>query len=272
LNGARAILSTGTASSTVAASEPRAMTNSTTAVRIAEAGSAAAMSADSSTNADRDQGPQARSTTATGVHVNGPRAILSTGTTSGTVAASEPRAMTNSTAAVSIAEAGNAATTSIDSCAMFDRDLDRSSRSTTATGVHVNAAQSRLSPGTSVQLGSWSIARVRARHEIISPAYRRTGATGAGPASSPPGTSIICESTCPTAASRLDTTILHTQAKAALTGLGWKPAIAHAAVTAAATALGSDVTLERLVFEALRQCPRPLGTSTIPAAVARADR
>src|SRR5262249_54785962 len=58
-------------------------------------------------------------------------------------------------------------------------------------------------------------------------------------------------------ARRLDAAILRTQAKAALTGLGWKPAIAHAAVAAAAEAQGEDVTLERLIFEALRRCPTP---------------
>ena len=58
-------------------------------------------------------------------------------------------------------------------------------------------------------------------------------------------------------ARRLDAAILRTQAKAALTGLGWKPAIAHAAVAAAAEALGVDVTLERLIFDALRRCPTP---------------
>jgi hypothetical protein len=56
--------------------------------------------------------------------------------------------------------------------------------------------------------------------------------------------------------SKLDAAILRTQAKAALTGLGWKPPIAHAAVAAAmAAADGVDVTLERLIFESLRRCP-----------------
>jgi hypothetical protein len=60
------------------------------------------------------------------------------------------------------------------------------------------------------------------------------------------------------AASKLDAAILHTQAKAALTGLGWKPAIAHAAIAAAvASAQGVEVTLERLIFESLRRCPAP---------------
>jgi hypothetical protein len=56
---------------------------------------------------------------------------------------------------------------------------------------------------------------------------------------------------------RLDAAILHTQAKAALTALGWKPAIAAAAVAAAAAAQGAEVTLERLIFESLRRCPAP---------------
>jgi hypothetical protein len=59
------------------------------------------------------------------------------------------------------------------------------------------------------------------------------------------------------AASKLDAVILRTQAKAALTGLGWKPAIAHAAVGAAAAAQGADVTLEKLILESLRRCPIP---------------
>jgi Holliday junction resolvasome RuvABC DNA-binding subunit len=58
-------------------------------------------------------------------------------------------------------------------------------------------------------------------------------------------------------ASKLDAAILRTQAKAALTGLGWKPAIAHAAVAAAAAAQGAGVTLERLIFESLRRCSAP---------------
>jgi hypothetical protein len=58
-------------------------------------------------------------------------------------------------------------------------------------------------------------------------------------------------------ASRLDVAIVRTQAKAALIGLGWKPAIAHAAVAAAAAAQGPETALERLIFEALRRCPAP---------------
>jgi hypothetical protein len=57
--------------------------------------------------------------------------------------------------------------------------------------------------------------------------------------------------------SKLDVAILRTQARAALAGLGWKPAIAHAAVDAAVAAHGADLTLDRLIFESLRRCPAP---------------
>ena len=59
------------------------------------------------------------------------------------------------------------------------------------------------------------------------------------------------------ASSKLDAAILRTQAKTALTGLGWKPAIAHAAVTAAAAGAAPDVTLEQLIYASLRHCPVP---------------
>ena len=57
--------------------------------------------------------------------------------------------------------------------------------------------------------------------------------------------------------SELDVAVLRTQSKEALVGLGWKPAVATAAVAAASAALGAEVTLERLICEALRRCPRP---------------
>jgi len=57
------------------------------------------------------------------------------------------------------------------------------------------------------------------------------------------------------AASRLEAAVLRTQAKAALTGMGWKPAIAQAAVAAAVAAQGAGSTLERLIVDALRRCP-----------------
>lgn len=78
------------------------------------------------------------------------------------------------------------------------------------------------------------------------------GAHVGGPGASsrePAGTEII--------GSKLDAAVLCTQARAALTGLGWKPTIAHAAVDAAVAAKGVAMTLERLIFESLRRCPTP---------------
>ncbi len=55
---------------------------------------------------------------------------------------------------------------------------------------------------------------------------------------------------------KLDLAIVRTQAKAALVGLGWKAAIAGAAIAEAVAAMqGEVVTLERLIFESLRRCP-----------------
>ena len=59
-------------------------------------------------------------------------------------------------------------------------------------------------------------------------------------------------------ASKLDVAIVRTQAKAALIGLGWKPAMAATAVRAAAADLGAGGTLEQWIRAALRWCPRPL--------------
>ena len=60
------------------------------------------------------------------------------------------------------------------------------------------------------------------------------------------------------APTKLDAMIIRTQAKEALIGLGWKPAIAQTAVSAAVAALGVETTLELLIFESLRRCPRPV--------------
>jgi len=56
---------------------------------------------------------------------------------------------------------------------------------------------------------------------------------------------------------KLGTAIVRTQAKDALVGLGWKSAVAQAAVAAAVATLGVEATLERLIFEALRRCRQP---------------
>lgn len=60
--------------------------------------------------------------------------------------------------------------------------------------------------------------------------------------------------------SRLDDAIVRTQTRDALVGLGWKPHIARAAVEEAMSHVGRDPSsLEGLIREALRRCPRPGG-------------
>jgi hypothetical protein len=70
------------------------------------------------------------------------------------------------------------------------------------------------------------------------------------------------------ASASLRSAVVRTQAKEALTGLGWRPTIAVAAVKAAAEAIGEaleddvgdeDAALRRLIVEALRRCPRTRG-------------
>jgi hypothetical protein len=55
----------------------------------------------------------------------------------------------------------------------------------------------------------------------------------------------------------LDAAVTRAQAKDALVSLGWKPAIARAAVDGALAALGAEDSLETVIFEALRRCPTP---------------
>jgi hypothetical protein len=50
---------------------------------------------------------------------------------------------------------------------------------------------------------------------------------------------------------------LPSQARDALVALGWAPAIARGAVHEASSHLGSDTTIESLIREALRRCPKP---------------
>jgi hypothetical protein len=50
---------------------------------------------------------------------------------------------------------------------------------------------------------------------------------------------------------------MRTQARDALVGLGWKSAIASAAVDEASAQVPSAATIEVLIREALRRCPRP---------------
>ena len=63
----------------------------------------------------------------------------------------------------------------------------------------------------------------------------------------------------PPVPSRLDDAIVRTQARDALVGLGWKPHVARTAVEEAMSHVGRDPSLEGLIREALRRCPRPGG-------------
>jgi len=51
--------------------------------------------------------------------------------------------------------------------------------------------------------------------------------------------------------------VMRTQARDALIGLGWKTAIASAAVAEACAHVGTDATVDVVIREALRRCPRP---------------
>jgi len=57
---------------------------------------------------------------------------------------------------------------------------------------------------------------------------------------------------------RFDTAVMQTQARDALVGLGWKPGIARTAVEEACAHVGTGVTIDVLIREALRRCPKPL--------------
>jgi hypothetical protein len=61
-----------------------------------------------------------------------------------------------------------------------------------------------------------------------------------------------------TASSKLDEAITLVHAKKALMALGWKAAIARPAVESAIAVLGADAPLDKVIFEALRRCPRPI--------------
>jgi hypothetical protein len=59
----------------------------------------------------------------------------------------------------------------------------------------------------------------------------------------------------PKPVTRLDAAIMRAQTHDALVGLGWKAAIARAAVESAASRVGREATLDAWIREALRQCP-----------------
>ena len=57
--------------------------------------------------------------------------------------------------------------------------------------------------------------------------------------------------------SKLSVATLRTQARDALVGLGWKIAIAGSAVDEALAQVGSKASIDALIREALRRCPKP---------------
>jgi HNH endonuclease/RuvA, C-terminal domain len=115
-----------------------------------------------------------------------------------------------------------------------------------------SAATSGRGPALPAADGSAHVG-VRAAADHVDPPVQRTAVSNA----QRPPASPVAEHSAHVGASKLDAAILRTHAKEALVGLGWKAAIAVPAVSAAATALGSEVTLERLIFESLRRCPIP---------------
>jgi hypothetical protein len=56
---------------------------------------------------------------------------------------------------------------------------------------------------------------------------------------------------------KLSAAVRREEVKAALLGLGWKPAIARAALVEAIAALDVEATFDQLLREALRRCPKP---------------
>jgi hypothetical protein len=60
-------------------------------------------------------------------------------------------------------------------------------------------------------------------------------------------------------AAAFDVASTRAQSRDALVGLGWKPAIARSAVDAAMSHVGPGASLEVIIREALRRCPRPTG-------------
>jgi hypothetical protein len=56
---------------------------------------------------------------------------------------------------------------------------------------------------------------------------------------------------------KLEVATVRAQARDALLKLGWTPAIARAAIEAACARVGADLSIESLLREAVRHCPRP---------------
>ena len=87
------------------------------------------------------------------------------------------------------------------------------------------------------EIGARQTDPAAARVDMPSPAHRARTADAPGP-------------------SKLEHAITAAQARDALVGLGWKPAIARTAVEAAWSHAG-PMTLDALIREALRRCAKP---------------
>jgi hypothetical protein len=112
--------------------------------------------------------------------------------------------------------------------------------SSAATGTHVGAdVTSSVATRAHVGVDAMSSVATADAHAGVDSTTRSVSATGVDG-----GTSGVSAAA------------LREQAKAALIGLGWRSGVAHAAVAAAATQ-DTEMTLERLIFESLRRCPRP---------------
>jgi hypothetical protein len=96
--------------------------------------------------------------------------------------------------------------------------------------------------------------RVIARRPSERELARRPGASAVSLSANP---DVRAPSAPPPVGVRLDAAIFCSQARDALVSLGWRPAIARATVDAAWSHAGPQVTLETLVREALRRCPKP---------------
>ena len=66
----------------------------------------------------------------------------------------------------------------------------------------------------------------------------------------------------PSHVSAFDAAVVRAQARDALVGLGWKPAIARAAVDEALSHVGPTASLASVIREALRRCPRPVAAAS----------
>jgi hypothetical protein len=119
--------------------------------------------------------------------------------------------------------------------------------------VHRTEGGSHDASNLILACGAHHAAHHDGRITITGPEDRLSVRCGADPHASPTSAHVGAAPSSPTA---LDAAILRTEAKRALIGLGWKPSVAAAAVAAAAASPGACATLEQLIVEALRRCPR----------------